>query len=144
MKNGAIPDVVFSQESAMSVAVSYVSFTLPPSRLSNLFVYYREGQLQAVKYLVEELHWDPSERFPQPPANPTPLMLSCIRGHLDIVQYLLSANANRSDRDDSGRTALLYAAAANHNGNSVAILKCLFEHGAKVDFRSTIIFLLLT
>jgi hypothetical protein len=62
----------------------------------------------------------------------SPLMRATIRGHLEIVQYMVENGANLDLRSDDGNTALMFAA---EKGNT-AIVKYLVENDANINARN--------
>ena len=88
---------------------------------------HRVNSLPCVRWLIEECHVDPNARFSE--QNITPLMVAAFQAALPIMRYLIEVvKVNRADRDELGRTALLYAA----GGNSIPCAKYLLDMGAKV------------
>ena len=45
--------------------------------------------------------------------NETPLHIACLRGHLEVVQYLVAKEADLGARDDHRNTVLHYASSSN-------------------------------
>lgn len=62
----------------------------------------------------------------------TCLMIACYKGHIDIVQYLLSLNANVNRKSIKGNTALHDCA----ESGSLEILKLLLDQNAYMDVDS--------
>lgn len=62
----------------------------------------------------------------------TCLMIACYRGHIKIVKFLLSLNADANRKSVKGNTALHDCA----ESGSLEILKILVEYGAKMDVDS--------
>lgn len=54
-------------------------------------------------------------------------MIAAYKGHLDIVEYLLSRGCNPNSEAKCGGTALHFAAETG----GLEVLKCLLEHGAR-------------
>lgn len=72
-----------------------------------------DGSLDVIKYLVE--HQQLKLSINQADGNGfTPLIKACIKGHIEIVKYLLSKKADIYIRDRDNKTALQYAIQNNH------------------------------
>jgi len=96
------------------------------------------GNLQKVKRFVEEEGYNIEARTTgvrsirsEQPAGCTPLFLAtkgCTKGHINVVKYLLSQNADPNAQNDNA-TAPLHNA-VKHRG--LDMVKCLVEEGANV------------
>ncbi|WGJ62315.1 ankyrin repeat domain-containing protein [Wolbachia endosymbiont of Frankliniella intonsa] len=97
--------------------------------LFKLFSSAKNGDLEAVKYLVERAEVDVNA---QDMFEFTPLIFAAEDGHLDVVKYLVKeAKANVNAKNEFGGTALMFAAKNGHLG----IVKCLVEAKADVNAR---------
>ena len=56
-------------------------------------------------------------------------MISCYKGHYQVVRYLLQTGADPNDKALCGASALHFSAEI---GN-VPIVQCLLEHGARME-----------
>src|SRR3989338_113941 len=56
----------------------------------------------------------------------TPLMLACMRGHLEIVEMLVAAGANKEMQNQHGFTPLMLTCQAGHR----EVVLLLLAHGA--------------
>ena len=98
--------------------------------LFKLFSSAKNGDLEAVKYLVERAEVDVNA---QDMFEFTSLMFAAASGYLDVVKYLVKeAKANVNAKNEFGETALMFAAKNGHLG----IVKCLVEAKADVNARS--------
>lgn len=69
----------------------------------------------------------------------TPLMFACESGKIEYVEYLVANGANVSAKDDSGWTALHYAAGSPiqyPEDRAERIIKLLVERGADINAKS--------
>jgi ankyrin repeat protein len=64
----------------------------------------------------------------------TVLMIAVHNGHADIAKLLLARGADVHAVDQRGRSALIYAAAAQ--SNRAALVKLLLQHGANLEHRA--------
>lgn len=62
----------------------------------------------------------------------TALTLACTGGHEELVELLLSRNANIEHRDKKGFTPLILAATAGHD----KVVEVLLNHGANIEAQS--------
>jgi len=57
--------------------------------------------------------------------NETPLHIACLRGHLEVVKYLVTKEADLDARDEHRNTVLHYASSSN----SVSLMCWLLRRG---------------
>jgi len=57
--------------------------------------------------------------------NETPLHIACLRGHLEVVKYLVTKEADLGARDEHRNTVLHYASSSN----SVSLMCWLLRRG---------------
>ena len=62
----------------------------------------------------------------------TLLMASCLKGHVDVTEYLLDQGCDMDQTDDIGYTALHSAAQEGH----LDVAQVLFRYGAKLDIKN--------
>lgn len=94
----------------------------------------RDGKTDVVKRLLATGD-DPNGRSP---GKSTPLIEAAYHGHLDTVQVLLDNGAKIELFDDSGRTALFWAAAGEaymEVDAQIAMVQLLLAHGAQINLR---------
>ena len=85
------------------------------------------GQLEIVKILIDQ-----KADVDKVDKNGTALMLATLKGHTDIVKYLLEEGAQVNLTNEWGNTALSYAIIADKKDN-VEVVKLLLEKGAWPD-----------
>ncbi|MBM3198844.1 MAG: ankyrin repeat domain-containing protein [Chlamydiae bacterium] len=101
------------QDKNLVEAVSLVQITPPaPVSLEEFFEAAKSGDLKTVQ---EGLKQGLSINATGGSLNRTALMLAALRGHTNIVQYLLSQeNIDLNAQDHAGKTAMMLAAALGH------------------------------
>ncbi|MBI4750963.1 MAG: ankyrin repeat domain-containing protein [Acidobacteria bacterium] len=94
----------------------------------------RTGSLELVQRVLSKL---PSQLDQPDKAGTTPLMLACKNKLPKLVEYLLSQGASPLRTDQSGQTALFYAAHVQfYNPHaSVQFIDKLIEQGAEINVR---------
>lgn len=85
------------------------------------------GNMEIVKYLVEECKCDPNEKDKE--FGTTALMRAATCRRNDILSYLLDRKANVKTRDKGGRTVLAYAA----DGRNMDGMETLVAKGADLN-----------
>jgi len=100
--------------------------TLDPKRLPGLYVALRDSSLKAAQALID---WPKTNVEIRTPEDESPLMMACLKGHVEMVKKLISRDA---DVNKTGWTPLHYAATGGH----VAIIELLLEQHAYVDAES--------
>ncbi|KAI3926262.1 hypothetical protein MKW98_028398 [Papaver atlanticum] len=87
------------------------------------------GGLEVCKYLIEtlKLDLDSKDRI-----GTTPLHHATMKGHLEIVRYLLEKGANPEASDDKNATSLHFAALSG----DTKIITLLLSRGVRVDVAS--------
>ncbi len=100
--------------------------TLSPEGQHGLFLALQEESLEVVKILV---NWPKTDVNALNPKDESPLMLASLKGHLDIVEKLISKGA---DINKTGWTPLHYAASTGQ----LAIITLLLENSAYIDAES--------
>lgn len=94
---------------------------------SLLYFAAENGRLNVIAYLLTlpniDVDYGKSKDF-------TPLMIACNEGYLDIVQYLLSHNANMNNCIPTTGSSVLHIAAKTGRKD---IVDCLLEHNAVID-----------
>ena len=92
----------------------------------------QNGVLPIMKYLIEQKNVDKDFKGKN---EKTPLHYACKKGHISIVKYLLSKDANIEARDSFGNTPFIYARLNNHKD----IIEYLQSKYFPNDFESNII-----
>jgi ankyrin repeat protein len=100
--------------------------TVDPRGLPGLYLALREGSLKAAQALVD---WPKTNVEVRTAADESPLMMACLKGHLEMVKKLIARDA---DVNKPGWAPLHYAATNGH----LAIMELLLEHHAFVDAES--------
>jgi len=100
--------------------------TLDPKRLPGLYVALRDSSLKAAQALID---WPKTNVEIRTPEDESPLMMACLKGHIEMVRKLISRDA---DVNKTGWTPLHYAATGGH----VAIIELLLEQHAYIDAES--------
>jgi len=100
--------------------------TLDPKRLPGLYVALRDSSLKAAQALID---WPKTNVEMRTPEDESPLMMACLKGHIEMVRKLISRDA---DVNKTGWTPLHYAATGGH----VAIIELLLEQHAYIDAAS--------
>jgi uncharacterized protein len=100
--------------------------TLDPQHLPGLYVALRDSSLKAAQALID---WPKTNVEMRTPEDESPLMMACLKGHIDIVKQLISRDA---DVNKVGWTPLHYAATGGH----VAIIQLLLDQHAYIDAES--------
>jgi ankyrin repeat protein len=100
--------------------------TLDPKRLPGLYVALRDSSLKAAQVLID---WPKTNVEMRTPEDESPLMMACLKGHIEIVKKLISRDA---DVNKTGWTPLHYAATSGHT----AIIELLLEQHAYIDSES--------
>jgi len=100
--------------------------TLDPKRLPGLYVALRDSSLKAAQALID---WPKTNVEMRTPEDESPLMMACLKGHIEIVKKLISRDA---DVNKTGWTPLHYAATGGH----IAIIELLLEQHAYIDAES--------
>lgn len=80
------------------------------------------GDLAKIKQLVEQQGVDVNAQYSS--TGGTALMYASLRGHLEIVKYLISKGADVNAKNDNGLTALM---AASGDKGKLEIIKALVE-----------------
>jgi ankyrin repeat protein len=120
----------------------FVYASIPEGRLTALHFAAREGQLDAVRTLIDAgANLDLGDSY-----GTTPLVLATLNGHLGVAAALLEAGADPNIQDQYGRTALFVATDLNTidvnprppppitgDYRPVDIVQMALEHGADVD-----------
>ena len=92
-----------------------------------LFCAAQRGNLETVKFLVEELDADAEATDGR---LATPLHIAAHNGHLAVVQYLVeTCSVNPDPEDLDGNTPILLAGIEGHT----EVIKYLIERGANTD-----------
>ena len=94
-----------------------------------LFVAAANGDVDILSFLVES-GADVNARSGDVDEQLTPLMIACENGKLNAVLYLIDEGAEVNLEDNSGYTALHYAATISNNNYT---LSCLIDSGANVN-----------
>ena len=94
-----------------------------------LFVAAANGGVDILSFLVES-GADVNARSGDVDEQLTPLMIACENGKLHAVRYLIAGGAEVNLEDNSGYTALHYAATISNNNYT---LSCLIDSGANVN-----------
>ena len=94
-----------------------------------LFVAAANGDVNIFSFLVES-GADVNARSGDVDEQLTPLMIACENGKLHAVRYLIAGGAEVNLEDNSGYTALHYAATFSNNNFA---LSCLIDSGANVN-----------
>ena len=104
----------------------------------DIFQACKAGDLNSVKWLIEENHVNPNSRISESTyplfdkkSNFTPLIFACLNNSLPIVEYLLQKGANVHAKDAYKRTALHYACI---EGN-LPIVKDLWRYSAYLEVK---------
>jgi uncharacterized protein len=100
--------------------------TVDPGGLPGLYLALREGSLKAAQALVD---WPKTNVEVRTAADESPLMMACLKGHLEMVKKLIARDA---DVNKPGWAPLHYAATNGH----LAIMELLLEHHAFIDAES--------
>ena len=100
--------------------------TVDPQGLPGLYLALREGSLKVAQALVD---WPKTNVEVRTAADESPLMMACLKGHLEMVKKLIARDA---DVNKPGWAPLHYAATNGH----LAIMELLLEHHAFVDAES--------
>ena len=88
------------------------------------------GDLAKIKQLVEQQGVDVNAQYSS--TGGTALMYASLRGHLEIVKYLISKGADVNAKNDDGWTALMYASLRGH----LEIVKYLISKGADINAKN--------
>ncbi len=97
--------------------------TLDPQRLPGLYVALRDSSLKAAQALID---WPKTNVDIRTPEDESPLMMACLKGHIELVKKLISRDA---DVNKTGWAPLHYAATGGHT----AIIELLLEQHAYID-----------
>ena len=94
----------------------------------------RNGDLDQVRSLVEELGVNIVNDHSQAHYEMTPLHFASDNGHLPVVQFLMESGADVNDRDRWGQTPVHFASGKGH----LPIVQHLMEHGADIHDRNVL------
>jgi len=97
-------------------------------RMIRLMCTAQKGQMDVVRYLVEEKHADVNC---QNIYGMTPLHFAAINGQLELVQFLFDHSADVNCKDEEGRTPVHLAACGD-----IEIVIFLAEHGGDVNCKT--------
>jgi ankyrin repeat protein len=100
--------------------------TVDPQGLPGLYLALREGSLKAAGALID---WPKTNVEGRTTVDESPLMMACLKGHLEMVKKLIARDA---DVNKPGWTPLHYAATSGH----LAVIELLLEHHAFIDAES--------
>ena len=114
-----------------------VSCAMPANAASDIWRAAYQGELESVKqYIHQGVAVDAHENK----NRATPLLLAARRGHIAIVEFLLSKGADPQFANKDGMTALMAASAAGNTD----IVKVLVRHRASVSVADNEAFTALT
>jgi cytohesin len=88
------------------------------------------GDLKKVKALIKD---NPTLVFHQDGNGDTPLIWAALRGHKDVVEFLLASGAKINATNNAGETPLHLAAGKGYKD----VVELLLAHGAGVNFRDS-------
>ena len=97
-----------------------------PEGLDGLYLALRDGSLKAAAVLAG---WPRANVDTRTPRDETPLMIACLKGHLEIARMLVARGA---DVNKTGWTPLHYASSGGH----VALIQMLVDENAYIDAES--------
>lgn len=97
-----------------------------PDGLDGLYLALRDGSLKSAQVLAE---WPKTDIDRRSTKDETPLMMACLKGHVDLARKLVARGA---DVNKPGWTPLHYAATGGH----VAVLQLLLDENAYIDAES--------
>lgn len=100
--------------------------TVDPQGLSGLYLAMRDSSLKAAQVLIA---WPKTNVDIRTRQDESPLMMACLKGHLEIARKLIDRDA---DVNKTGWTPLHYAATNGH----VEIIELLLEQHAYIDAES--------
>ena len=86
-----------------------------------------KGKLDLMKFMVEELGAEPDKE------GWTPLHYAATKGHLDIVEYLISKEVDVDALNPGDTTPLMLAARYGH----IRVVKFLLDHDADLTLHNT-------
>lgn len=100
--------------------------TINPKGIHGLFLAVQSDALKSATVLI---NWPKTQVEWRSDKDESPLMLSSIKGHVDLVKQLIAKDA---DVNKTGWTPLHYAA----SGAKVEVMTILLEHSAYIDAES--------